>query len=100
MSFTVARQTREIGIRVALGADRRRIITGVFSRALIQIAIGVVAGTLIWAYAIVYELDGGDRVGLLVTTAAVLGLVGLLACGVPVRRALQIEPAVALKDTG
>jgi putative ABC transport system permease protein len=100
MSFTVARQTREIGIRVALGADRRRIITGVFSRALSQIAIGVVAGTLIWAYAIVYELDGGNRLGLLVTSAAVLGLVGLVACGVPVRRALQIAPAAALKETG
>jgi ABC-type lipoprotein release transport system permease subunit len=100
MAFTVARQTREIGIRMVLGADRRRIVTGVFSRALIEIALGILAGALIWGYVIVYQLGGADRIGLLLTTAAVLLLVGLLACGVPVRRALSIEPAMALREGG
>ena len=45
LSFTVARQTREIGIRIALGADERRIIAGVFSRAMVQIGAGIVLGT-------------------------------------------------------
>jgi predicted lysophospholipase L1 biosynthesis ABC-type transport system permease subunit len=100
MSFTVARQTREIGIRIALGADPRRIVTGVFSRAIIQITVGVIAGALLWTYVIVYELGGGDRFGLLAMTGALLLIVGLVACGVPVRRALRIEPSVALRDAG
>jgi ABC-type antimicrobial peptide transport system permease subunit len=53
LSFTVARHTREIGIRIALGADPRRIVARVFSRAMVQIGIGVVVGTLIWFYVIV-----------------------------------------------
>ena len=44
ISFTLARRTREIGIRTALGASPRRIITGILSRALFQIALGVAAG--------------------------------------------------------
>jgi ABC-type antimicrobial peptide transport system permease subunit len=100
LSFTVARQTREIGIRIALGADRRRIIAGVFSRAMVQIGIGIVVGALIWFYVIVVVLGGGDRVGLLIATAFILMLMGLVACGVPVSRALGIEPTEAIRDVG
>jgi ABC-type antimicrobial peptide transport system permease subunit len=46
MAFTVARRTREIGIRVALGADRHRIVTGTLSRVLAQVGLGIVAGTI------------------------------------------------------
>jgi ABC-type antimicrobial peptide transport system permease subunit len=91
LSFTVARQTREIGIRIALGADRRRIIAGVFSRAMVQIGTGVVLGAVLWFYVIVHQLGGGGRIGLLLATAGILLLVGLIACGLPVRRALRIE---------
>ena len=44
MSFTVTRRTREIGIRVALGASRRRVVAAVFARPLAQVGVGVVAG--------------------------------------------------------
>jgi predicted permease len=100
MSFTVARQTREIGIRIALGADRRRIITGVFSRAMLQIGIGLVVGAAVWFYVSVYQWGGASDVGLLLGTAVVLMGVGMVACGVPVRRALRIEPMEALRDVG
>ena len=100
MSFTVARQTREIGIRIALGADRRRIVSGVFSRAMAQIATGLVIGATIWFYVIGVILGGADRVGLLAATAAGVMLVGVIACGVPVRRALRIEPTEALRHDG
>jgi ABC-type antimicrobial peptide transport system permease subunit len=100
MSFTVARQTREIGIRIALGADRRQIVAGVFSRAMVQIAAGVVLGALLWFYVLVIQLGGRDAEGLLAASAAVLVLVGVVACGVPVRRALRIEPTEALRDVG
>ncbi|MDQ3420122.1 MAG: ABC transporter permease [Acidobacteriota bacterium] len=100
MSFTVSRQTREIGIRIALGADRRRIVAGVFSRAMIQIAIGVVLGAVLWFYVLVIELGGRNADGLLAASGAILFVVGVLACGVPVRRALRIEPIQALRDAG
>ena len=100
MSFTVSRQTREIGIRIALGADWRRIITGVFSQAMVQIGIGILVGVLVWFYVLVYQLGGADQIGLLLTAAAVLMLVGLVGCGVPVSRALRIEPTEALRDVG
>ncbi len=97
LSFTVARQTREIGIRIALGARPRRIIASIFSRAMVQIAAGIALGALFWFYVIVGVLGGGHRFGLLATTVIVLMLVGLAACGIPVRRALRIEPTEALR---
>ena len=45
LSFIVARRTREIGVRVALGADRRRVISAIFRRPLIQVGLGVLAGS-------------------------------------------------------
>lgn len=94
MSFTVARQTRDIGIRVALGADGSRIVQEVFLRALAPIGVGILLGALVWLYL------AGDEPALLVTSAAVLLVVGLVACGVPVRRALRIEPTEALREVG
>lgn len=100
LSFTVSRQTREIGIRIALGANPRRIIAGVFSRAMFQIATGIVVGALLWFYVIVLVLGGGNQVRLLIATGCVLVLLGLIACGVPVRRALRIEPIEVLRTLG
>jgi predicted permease len=96
MSFTVSRRTREIGIRVALGADRRRIVAAVFSRSLAQIGLGVLVGTLL-----VVALAGGvrsPRMALLLSSGLGLMLAaGTLACIVPTRRALRIEPTEALR---
>jgi predicted permease len=100
MSFTVSRQTREIGIRIALGADGRRIVAGVFSRAMVQIGAGIVLGTVIWFYVIVHQLGGGKRIELLAASALLLMVLGVLACGIPVRRALRIEPTEALRNVG
>lgn len=94
MSFTVARQTRDIGIRIALGADRSRIVREVFLRAVVPIGVGILLGALVWLYL------AGDEPALLLTSAAVLLMVGLVACGVPVRRALRIEPTEALREVG
>jgi predicted permease len=97
MSFTVARRTREIGIRAALGASQGRIVRGIFSRAFVQIGAGVVAGS---ALAALLGLDSLRDVLLLLAADAVMLLVGLTACAVPLRRALAIDPTDALRAEG
>ncbi|MBA3885885.1 MAG: hypothetical protein H0X67_09145 [Acidobacteria bacterium] len=57
LSFVVARRTRDIGIRVALGADRRRVISAIFRRPLIQVGLGVLAGNALLALAGSVETD-------------------------------------------
>jgi predicted permease len=107
LSFTVARRTREIGVRVALGASRRRIVLATFRRPLSQVAFGIAVGTsIIFAAAslIKYtEFPGAksdltlEGVAMIVTYGIVMLGVCMLACVVPTRRALNIEPTVALR---
>jgi putative ABC transport system permease protein len=114
LSFTVARRTREIGIRVALGANRRRLVAAIFRRPLTQVGLGVLAGGAligIGAFALagafpVSEsgvMSGGSvarevlRVALFLGYIAVMLGVCLLACIVPTRRALGVEPTEALR---
>jgi len=108
LSFTVARRTREIGVRVALGANRRTVITAVFRRPLTQVGIGIAVGAaLIYLGADVLsrtEFQNAPislsprQVALLVVYAAFMLGVCLLACVVPTRRALRIQPTEALRD--
>ena len=108
LSFTVARRTREIGVRVALGASRRRVVTAVFRRPLIQVILGVVAGGFLIAVGptvfiglqadVDYETALSARqVALLMAYVVVMLGVCLLACVVPTRRALRVEPTEALR---
>jgi predicted permease len=109
LSYTVARRTREIGVRVALGASARRVITSIFRRPLTQVALGVVAGSVLIALAAIgiqhttafsgTEVGGltlGDVV-LLVGYAIVMLGVCTLACVVPAVRALRVQPTEALR---
>jgi ABC-type antimicrobial peptide transport system permease subunit len=100
MSFTVARPWREIGIRVALGADARRVLMGIFGRASAQIGAGVAAG-LTFAGILEWVTPagnvGGNALILFPTVAAVMFAVGLLAAAGPARRGLAIEPTEALR---
>ena len=97
MSFTVTRRTREIAIRTAVGAGRRQIVTIVFGRAVVQLVAGVALGGLI-AVPVLWDgvADQGPRSLVIVST--LLLAAGIAACLVPVRRALSIEPAAAIKS--
>jgi ABC-type antimicrobial peptide transport system permease subunit len=100
MSFTVARRTREIGIRVALGASPRRVVAAIFRQPLAQVGIGIGAGAALVA-GVVLLMTGGAVSGMqllaVVAYAALMLGVSLLACVVPTRRALRVEPTEALR---
>jgi putative ABC transport system permease protein len=98
LAFTVSRRTREIGIRVALGADARQIVYAIFSRAIAQVGIGVAAGgALVFVLTkLVSGLAAKDILAVLAYMVLMMG-VCLLACFVPTRRALRVEPTEALR---
>ena len=101
MSFTVARRRREIGIRVALGANRNRILLGIFSRVLAQLGAGAVLG-LIAAVGLEQILEGDMirdyRVMLLPLVVVLTMTIGVLAVIGPARQGLRIQPIEALRD--
>ena len=101
MSFTVSQRRREIGVRSALGADARHILTGVLARAARQLGIGVVAGLAL--VVVVDRLLGGElmsRTGLLVipATALFMAVIGMIAAAGPARHGLRIQPTEALRS--
>jgi putative ABC transport system permease protein len=106
MSFTVAKRRREIGIRAALGADPRRILTGIFARAAAQLGTGVLAGiTFVAALEVLGWTNPSEAGGvlddewiLLPGVAALMLVVGLLAALGPARRGLAIQPTEALRE--
>lgn len=101
MAFTVAQRTREIAVRVALGADRRRIVGATFARPLLQLALGVLAGGAVLALLLSSEgAISPKQMAVLAGYLAALGVVLLLAAVVPTRRALRVEPAEALREEG
>jgi ABC-type antimicrobial peptide transport system permease subunit len=99
MSFAVSRRTREIGIRVALGADRARLVTSIFRRPLLQVGAGVLLGTLLTMWLMATPNGGLDVRGVAAVGvyAALVCAVCMLACVVPTRRALRVEPTDALR---
>ena len=101
MSFTVARRRREIGIRAALGADARRVLTGVFAQAGRQLGMGVLAGLVLAGVVDRVVGDGpleGKGALLLPAVAALMMAVGLLAALGPARRGLSVQPTEALRE--
>jgi len=102
MSFTVSRRTREIGVRIALGASPRRVIAAVFRRPLTQVGLGVVAGGGLVAVLVRGAMGvlSVREVGLVAAYAGVMMGVCMLACIVPTRRALRVEPTEALRADG
>lgn len=110
LSFTVAQRRREIGIRAALGANPRRIVSSIVTRASAQVGAGVVVGlTLALALdlatgGMVMGRPSADTVGLrgavtlMPIVAAIVMAVGLIAALGPTRRGLAVQPTEALRD--
>jgi putative ABC transport system permease protein len=101
MSITVSQRRKEIGIRMALGADRKRSVANIFSRALGQLAVGAALGVALGAA--LERASGGNLMqgnGAVVLSAVVLLMmaVGTLAALGPARRSLRIEPTEALRE--
>jgi len=103
LSYTISRRTREIGIRIALGATTSAILTAVIRQGLALVCIGLLLGTsaaLIGTRFIestLYGVAGNDPLTLGLTVL-VLGNIALLACWIPARRAARIDPVVALRQ--
>jgi predicted permease len=102
MSYSVARRTREIGIRMALGAERASVLWLVLREVALMVGSGVAIG-LPLAYALsrivqsqLFELSAHDPLAL-AGAASVLGVVALLAGYLPARRATRVDPMIALR---
>ncbi len=102
MSFSMAQRTREIGIRVALGANRRDILRLVVRQGLTIVLAGVAVG-LIGGWAMTRAMArfaaGPSNAGFWIFSGAALVMVcvALLACWIPARRAMRVDPMVALR---
>jgi predicted permease len=102
MSFVVARRTREIGIRIALGAQTGAVLRLVLGQSMTLVAVGVVVGLVAAAMAtrvlasFLYGVGTRDVVTFTLAPLALM-LVALLASYVPARRATKVDPMVALR---
>ena len=102
MSYSVAGRTREIGVRMALGATRTQLIWLVLREAMTMVVVGIVLGIPIaiacsrGLRTLLFEVTPMDPLSLL-TTAFVLSLVATIAAFIPARRATRVDPMVALR---
>jgi predicted permease len=102
ISYSVAQRTREIGIRIALGAAPGRVRGRVVSHGLLITAVGLVGGGVTAVLAtrliqsLLYGVSTTDPV-IYVAVAAMLGAVAFAACYLPARRAAAIDPIIALR---
>jgi ABC-type antimicrobial peptide transport system permease subunit len=103
LSQAVTQRTREIGIRMALGARPADVMTLVVSRGLMLTAVGAalgIGGALLLVKAVralLYGVSATDPVSFMIVTLLLL-VVSLIACWLPARAAMRVHPAVALRS--
>jgi putative ABC transport system permease protein len=101
MSYTVVTRTREIGVRLALGARPVRVVRMVLGKALAMVALGILIGLpAAWLLSrlvaqLVFGLNPTDTPTILVAVA-VLALVGIASAGIPARRAAMVDPVMSI----
>jgi ABC-type antimicrobial peptide transport system permease subunit len=102
-AYTVSKRLREIGIRIALGADQRKVLGAALGRTFRLLAVGSISGLILGVLAtrvlssIVYQATPKDPVILGGVILTMLG-VGVVAALVPARRALAVDPMILLRD--
>ena len=102
MSYVVAGRIREIGVRMALGAQRRDVLRLIISQGMMLAFMGLVAGVLLAFLASrmltsrLYGVSSSDPMTY-TGVALLLAVVALLACYIPARRATRVDPMVALR---
>jgi len=103
MAFTVSQRTREMGIRLAIGANARRIMREVFMHGLLLTFFGLGIGAVgAWTVSLLlesylYEIDVHDPTTIAVSLL-VLAVSAMLACIMPARRASRVDPLIALRE--
>jgi len=102
MSYSVAQRTNEIGIRLALGAQARDVLSLIIKQGLRLVLLGLAIG-LVGAFALMRVISGllfgvtSKDPLTFVAVALLLGLIALLACYLPARRATRVDPLEALR---
>jgi predicted permease len=102
LSFEVSRRTREIGIRMALGAQPESVLKLVLGQGLVlaivgsSLGIGVALAVMRYLASMLYDVRANDPLTML-AVSALLTLVALAACYIPARRAMRVDPMVALR---
>jgi predicted permease len=102
MAYVVSQRTREVGIRMALGAERSHVLKMITKQGMWLAGVGVVIGLLL-ALALVRVLSAlligisGYDVGIFVIVPLLLATVALVACYLPARRATKVDPLIALR---
>jgi putative ABC transport system permease protein len=103
MALTVTQRTRELGIRLALGAQRVDVFRLVLSQGVLLVASGLIIGLLgaigvgRGLQSVLYGVGGSDALALSFALF-VLAIVALVACWLPARRATRVDPMVALRS--
>jgi ABC-type antimicrobial peptide transport system permease subunit len=101
-AYAVARRTREIGIRMALGADRRDVFALIMKQGALQTAFALGVGLLLALglgrvlAGMLYQVSPSDPMAL-ISASVMLGAAALLACFLPARRAMRVTPMTALR---
>ncbi|HXQ97564.1 MAG TPA: ABC transporter permease [Candidatus Limnocylindrales bacterium] len=102
MSYAVGQRTQEIGIRIALGAQRGNILRMVMGNGMAMVFTGTAAGLVASIFltrtvsSLLYGIDSFDALGF-IATAAILLAVAAIACWLPARRAMRVDPMIALR---
>jgi ABC-type antimicrobial peptide transport system permease subunit len=102
-AYSVSKRLRELGIRVALGAQRKEVLQAALGRAVKLLAVGSAAGLLLGILAsrvlafVVYQATPRDPL-ILAGVVLAMSLLGLLAAWIPARRALSADPMILLRE--
>jgi predicted permease len=102
MAYAVSSRTNEIGSRMALGAQRHNVLWLILRESLLLVCVGVIIGVPVvfavgkWISSLLFGVKAGDPLAIALA-AVLMFLVGIVACYVPARRAMRVDPIVALR---